>query len=952
MPAEIDNLIICNPYEMPTKHWRYDRSRREFDLVDGRRPAGYLIASPDSRSFDDPGEFRELELVNRIRRRVDSWRGNGYPGITGVTRKLLEFWNDGRHRENRFFFCQMEAIETLIWLAEAPDAERQGIDIPSDGGDFARWCSKMATGIGKTIVMGMVIVWQAINKSTYKQDARFSRNILVMAPGLTVKSRLQALRPTGSDNIYDEFEMVPDSLREKLYMANVTIHNWHTLMPEEDAPKSVVKLGPESDSAFSRRILEHDLDRIVVINDEAHHAYRIGGDQTYGVPEKELERDKRWMEGLDRIHRARTIVRCFDFSATPFIPSGKNVTEDTLFGWIVSDFSLNDAIESGLTKTPRIAIRDDASRFSKEYRSRFYHLYNDDEVKPDLNRNAKPNEPLPDLVANAYMLLGMDWTETKRLWEESGSAVPPVMITVCNKTNTAARIMHSFENKRFELLDELSDREHLLHIDSATIKKAEEQDQSGAGKEEDLRQRVDTVGKPGKPGEQIRNIIAVQMLSEGWNARNVTHIMGLRAFSSQLLCEQVVGRGLRRTSYEIDPETGLYRPEYVNVFGVPFTFLPHEGGNGGVEKPPTTIIEPDADKADHMISWPNIDRIDVEYSPKLEIEWSKTEPVRISSAETSTTVSMAQIIEGKPDVSKMSDIDLEELDGEIRFQRVVFLASRDVYFEMSPGWKGTKEMLLAQIIGLIEEFIRLGKVAVTDVGNNTLRAKMAMLFNMQKIVKHVFEHITDSSAEKTLIHINNTKPTKSTADMRTWHTKKPTEHNKKSHINLSPYDKSWELAAIQDFERNPDVDSWVKNDHIGFAIKYLYNGIVHDYWPDFLVRLKNGITLVLEIKGVDDNQNRKKRDYLKRWVDAVNGDGRYGAWAWDVAFSPDAARGIISKHMRSTVQSAERAKCPKCGKSAGSRKEIEKKFGYRNIDGMSRPQSWCRDCRSHRLVVS
>ncbi|MCY4491455.1 MAG: DEAD/DEAH box helicase family protein, partial [Thaumarchaeota archaeon] len=328
MPAEIDNLIICNPYEMPKQHWRYDRSKREFDCINGRRPAGYLIATPDSKSFDDPGIFQEIKLVNRIRTRVDKWRDNGYPGITGITRNLLEFWKNDKHRENRFFFCQLEAIETLIWLVEGNSAEKQGISIPSDGGDFARWCSKMATGIGKTIVMGMVVVWQVVNKITYPHDVRFSKNMLVMAPGLTVKSRLQVLYPTSKDNIYDEFVMVPDSLREKLHRVNMTIHNWHTLLLEEDSPKSVVKLGPESNEAFSRRILGHNLEKIIVINDEAHHAYRANDEQALDMSEKERERDKRWIEGLDRINNARNIVHCFDFSATPFIPSGKRVTED------------------------------------------------------------------------------------------------------------------------------------------------------------------------------------------------------------------------------------------------------------------------------------------------------------------------------------------------------------------------------------------------------------------------------------------------------------------------------------------------------------------------------------------------------------------------------------------------------------------------------------------------
>lgn len=942
----IDNLIICNPYNVPTLHWRYDRARRRFDLVDGRRPAGFLIATSNSKSFDDPGEFRDLCLVNQIRDRVDTWRQRKYPGTTGVTRKLLEFWTNHKRREKRFFFCQLEAIETLIWLTEASSVEKQGIKIPSDGGDFERLCCKMATGTGKTIVMAMTIAWQVINKMTYPQDIRFSKNILVMAPGLTVKSRLQVLYPASQDNVYEEFEMLPDSFYEKLLRARIIIHNWHTLIPEEDPPRSVLKLGRESDNIFSSRILGHSFNNIVVINDEAHHAYRA--DKTTEMkktPNSELDRDKRWMEGLDKIHSARNVTHCFDFSATPFIPSGKNVAEDALFGWIVSDFSLNDAIESGLTKTPRIAIRDDANRFSKEYRSRFYHLYNDDDVKPDLNRNAKPHEGLPDLIVNAYMLLGQDWAETKKLWDKNGSKVPPVMITVCNKTNTAARIMHSFENNRFQI-DELSNRNHLLHIDSVTIKKAEEQESARSDGAEDLRRKVDTVGKLGRPGEQIRNIVAVQMLSEGWDARNVTHIMGLRAFSSQLLCEQVIGRGLRRTSYEIDENSGLYLPEYVNVFGVPFTFLPHEGsGDGPKPPPPTTIIELDPDKMQHMISWPNIDRIDVEYAARLDVDWLDIKPIELKSAGVSTKVGMAQVLGGKPHEDKMSDIDLQQLDKELRLQSIVFVASRDVCADMLPNWKGTKEILLAQIIGLVDRFIKLGKVVVTDVHNHDLRVKMTMLFNMQKIVKHVCEYISGSNIVHRKIRLNEAKPIKSTADMRTWHTRKPVERNKKSHVNLSPYDSGWELSAIQELDRNPNVVSWVKNDHLGFAIKYLYNGVVREYWPDFLIRLKNGVTLVLEVKGEDDDQNRTKRDYLDRWVDAVNEDGSYGTWVWDVSFDPNTIPNMITRHARTDASSSERAKCPKCTKIVYSRQNIEKEFGFRNMNGIVRPQSWCKNCR-------
>ena len=949
----IDNLIICSPYDVPSRHWKYDRTKRKFDLVSGRRPAGFMIASQDSKVFDDPGEFRELELVNRIRDRVDEWRAKGYPNVTGITRQLLQFWRDKTKREYQFFFCQLEAIETLIWLTEALDSEKQGIKIPTDGGMFQRLCCKMATGSGKTIVMAMLIAWQVINKATYPQDKRFSKNILIMAPGLTVKSRLQVLFPTNVDNFYDQFGIIPESFYQKLFQGRFAIHNWHTLMPETDAPRSVKKLGPESNEVFSKRILDHDFKNIIVINDEAHHAYRADKEQIKTIAKAELERDKRWIEGLDKIHDARNILHCFDFSATPFIPSGKDVTGDDLFDWIVSDFSLNDAIESGLTKTPRIAIRDDSNRFSEDYRSRFYHIYRDDEVKPDLNRNAKPHERLPDLVANAYFLLGQDWIETKKIWDEKESSVPPVMITVCNKTHTAARVMYSFEKNRFDL-QELSIPDFLLHIDSTTMKKAEESESKAGSREEELREKVDTVGKMGRSGGQIRNIVAVNMLSEGWDARNVTHIMGLRAFSSQLLCEQVVGRGLRRTSYEVDPQTGLFSPEYVNVFGVPFTFLPHEGGNGGPPPPtsPMATIQPDSDKIQHEISWPNIDRIDVDFIPQLSVDWSKIQPLNLQSDGISTTVGMAQILAGKPHVDKMSEIDLYKLDKEIRLQRIIFLAAKDVYDAISPNWKGGREILLAQVVRLVEEFIHSGKIHVTDVSDDMLRTKMTILFNMQKVVNHIWTTINESNVEKKQIHLNPINPIKSTSDMRPWSTKKPTDHTAKSHINLAVYDSTWEMGAGQELERNKSIISWARNDHLWFVIRYMYNGVLHDYWPDFLIRLENNVMLVLEIKGKDDNQNRAKRRYLAEWVDVVNRDGRYGTWVWDVAFHPAEVRGIIGKHSKTETSAREHAKCPRCGKVASSRQEIESRFGFRNVDGLTRPQSWCRTCRKRQIQAT
>ncbi len=219
----------------PERHWRYQRESRSFDLVEGSRPAGYVVASGDSKAFDDPGIFVAIPLVNQIRPRVRAWREAGYPGVSSITSRLLEHWRDAEEFESRrFFFCQLEAIETLIWLTEAPAAERVGIEVPGDGGAFVRQCCKMATGSGKTIVMAMLIAWQVLNKVAYPQDSRFTRNVLVMAPGLTVKSRLAVLEPSGEGNYYEAFNIVPSAMFDKLRQGKVLVRNWHALAWESE----------------------------------------------------------------------------------------------------------------------------------------------------------------------------------------------------------------------------------------------------------------------------------------------------------------------------------------------------------------------------------------------------------------------------------------------------------------------------------------------------------------------------------------------------------------------------------------------------------------------------------------------------------------------------------------------------------------------------------------------
>ncbi len=923
----INQLIINSPYEEPVSYWAYHRKTRFFTRKEGRRPAGYVTATPGSKSFDDPGVFRELPLVNQIRQRVKAWREANYPGVTGITRRLLEHWQDLEERDyRRFFFCQLEAIETLTWLVEADSAERQGLDIPGDGGPFRRWCSKMATGTGKTVVMAMLIAWQVLNKVTYGHDTRYSKHVFVVAPGLTVRNRLQVLVPDSPGNYYDEFNIVPAGLIDKLRQGRVLVHNWHVLNWESEEQiakkKSVDKRGAKSDEAYVREVLGDmaAARNLMVINDEAHHAWRVpGGAKVAGVSRVELEEATRWIGGLDRIHRSRGIVACHDFTATPFTPSGKQSTEEMLFGWIVSDFGLNDAIESGLVKTPRVVVRDDGMH-SADYKSRLYHIYNDPDVKDDLNRRAEEHEPLPDLVTNGYYLLGKDWLETSRQWTAEKSSTPPVMITVANRTETAARVKYALDHGRIRI-DELCSPEKTLHIDSKVLDKAESRieaaevgSSSGGGEDGDedkparkltkdqqaeaLRQMVDTVGKPGQPGAPIQKVISVGMLSEGWDAKTVTHIMGLRAFSSQLLCEQVVGRGLRRTSYDVNPKTGLFEPEYVNIFGVPFTFLPHEGCEGTPPPPPShkTQIEVAAEKRPYEISWPNVIRVDHVYTPVLELDIENLPPLEINAYETATIAELAPIVDGKPNVSHIKEIDLKNLGRKFRMQRIAFEAAAEVYDQIKPAWTGNREFLLAQLIGLLERFLRSDRVQIAPplFYQDELCRRVILTLNMNKVVQHVWEAIRQENTERLVPVFDSEYPIRSTGDMRTWYTGRPCEYTKRSHVNFCVFDSTWEASEAFRIDRDPNVEAWVKNDHLGFEVLYVHKGVVRKYRPDFLVRLTSGKMLVLEVKGQDTDEAKTKRRFLEEWCRAVNEQGGFGQWVSDVSYRPGDVQDILA----------------------------------------------------------
>ena len=924
------SLIINTPYQCPALHWE-QASDGTLNMVAERRKAGYeIINNQGARATK---RTVELNLVNEIRIRVNEWRDADYPGVTSVTRRLLEHWYDDEARQYPFYFCQLEAIETLIWWVEASEEYKQGIFIPGDGGVWERLCSKMATGTGKTTVMAMIITWQVLNNLTYpKRNKDFSKTIFIVAPGLTVKERLKVLHPD-SDSYYDEFSLCPsESMRQKLNQMELLIENWHTLMPLKEQAKSVVKKGKESDEAFTRRVLGKlaGSKNLIIINDEAHHAYRKPAEVKISkklAAEQGIDLDEatRWIEGLDRIHKTRRIQRCFDLSATPFAPTGKATTDVALFEWVVSDFGLNDAIEGGLVKTPRVVIRDDALPDTKTFRSKLYHIYRDLEVSQDLSRPAEAHEPLPKLVQDAYTLLGADWREALKDWQAAGHLSPPVMLTVCNRTETAARITN-YLDKGDAHWPELQSPERTLRVDSRVLEKAEigekatadksyearlnsivesakipdtkKEHLQGLKKEELLREIIDNVGKRGTAGQDLQSVISVAMLSEGWDAKNVTHIMGLRAFSSQLLCEQVIGRGLRRVSYETD-ENGLFIPEYVNIFGVPLSIFQDVGDDGDAPAPPkaSTQIESLIERSEFEIIWPNVLRVDAVVKPVLTVNWGEVDKLTLDPAKTPISADLAPAVGGATDMSKVEKIDLEQLSEEFRLQRLIFRSAQKAFDDLESQFTGSREYLIFQLIRLVEEFLESEKLNIPSLFHQEpLRKRILIALNLDLVVQHLLRYIKEQNLEKMEPIFDEDEPIRSTSDMRTWYTTKPCFPTRKSQISHMISDGTWEQYTADVLEKSDNVISYAKNERLGYQVYYLWNGSKRKFIPDFLIKLKNGKILVLEIKGQDSEQNRAKRSALDIWVKGVNAKGGFGNWCHDVAFEPAKIHDIINNH--------------------------------------------------------
>ena len=603
MALAVDNPIVNVPFEEPRRYWEYKEGQPV--LMAGRRPAGYYLRprtrGPQVSMFEE--EFVPLELVNEIRQRVANWRRNSYPGVTPITRQLLHHWSKP-DRERLLFFCQREAAETMIWLIETGGAEKQGISIPRDEPSdpdslargykpLTRYALKMATASGKTVVMGMLIAWSVLNKLANPKDRRFSDAVLVVCPNITIRERLQVLLPWHKNNYYDKFDLVPRSLMEKLHQGKYLVTNWHLFAPQDDnSRRSVLQRGREGDRAFVNRVLKDlgNKQNLLVINDEAHHAYRpkqpLSPEELKQLPpedrqqyEEQFRESTVWVGGLDRINAVRGVNFCVDLSATPFFIKGTGYEEGMPFPWTVSDFGLVDAIECGIVKVPRVPVDDDTGDIIPRY-FRLWEWINAHlpaSERQTARRRAKPEAVLRE-AEDALATLASEWKKTFDEFQKASWPVPPVLIAVCDNTSLSEVVFRHISSGK--VMPELENRpgqpEVTLRIDTKLLKEAEglegETKESAAVR---LRKMVDTVGKTEwegegeAPGKNLRCVVSVGMLAEGWDAQNVTQILGLRAFTSQLLCEQVVGRGLRRTNYD-----DFTQPEYVDVYGIPFEVIP------------------------------------------------------------------------------------------------------------------------------------------------------------------------------------------------------------------------------------------------------------------------------------------------------------------------------------------------------------------------------------------
>ena len=912
MSLLVDNPILNSPFEAPLRHWAYEEGQPVLNAE--RRLAGYYLR-PRTRGeqvsmFEE--EFQPLDTVNTIRDKVGAWRdGKRYAGVSPITRQLLAHWQR-EERERRLFFCQIEAAETLIWLVEGPAAEKQGVNIPKDG-ELVRRACKMATGSGKTVVMGMVIAWQVLNKLANPQNRAFSDAVLLLCPNLTIRERLQVLLPWTKGNYYDKFDLLPAGLKDRLQQGRFFITNWHAFNPKDDSrSRSVMQRGQESDRAFCRRVLRElgEKQNLLVINDEAHHAYRpapLAEEQKAALTKEDAEEREEatvWIDGLDRINRERGVNFCADFSATPFYIRGSGYAEGEPHPWITSDFGLVDAIECGIVKIPRVPVDDNTGALVPRY-FRLWDWINSQlppSERATARRRAKPESVVRE-ADDALATLASEWKKTYDAWQADGQPIPPVLIAVCDNTNIA-KLIHD-HLARGGVMKELANSDRQLNsfrIDSKLLADAESalEGESRDETEERIRNVVATIGKTEwagagePPGKNIRSVVSVGMLSEGWDAQNVTQILGLRAFQSQLLCEQVVGRGLRRVNYDDFTE-----PEYVDVYGIPFEVIP-------VKKKPSkktevakvsTLIRALPERKELEISFPRVEGFVSDVRQRIKVNLKAVPYLLIDPNKAPTEVvakPMTGFRLGRPDrlgPGKEVMHDRNPFHRQKRLQATVY----DIAAEVTQRLKSKRDdwnarhTLFPQVLNAVWEYVE-HRVVPLEIGLPL--EDIALLGYKQAIVDRLTAAIEpdEEAGEAPLLPvIEKFRPVGSTAEVM-FRSVRPAKGTAKSHISHVVLDTAtWEQSVAFRLERLNNVISYARNDHLDLTIPYEWMGGRHEYRPDYVVlyRTENGVAkILLEVKGFESEQDRQKETAARRWVKAVNRHGELGRWAFVVVKEP------------------------------------------------------------------
>ncbi len=1038
---EVAEPILNSPFEEPKEHWVIQAGEPP-ERVPGRRKAGYYFRDPRAEQGEDEhaarGEWVPLELANRVRERLKAWRAAGYPGVSRTSLELVQYWRRDGRGNSTLFFAQLEAAETVVFLTEARHDFLQGIEVPTDEPSedrkaagyraFRRYACKMATGTGKTTVMGMVAAWSILNKVHNRSDPRFSDVVLVVCPNVTIRQRLQELDPDrDAASLYRTRDLVPQHLMPDLMRGRVLVTNWHAFEPHSiqtggvsakvvkaGVPLRVVeviRIGPKTTTARGKRyltpeeyqrqvaagiltVLEEDRDgqgnlskakvesfryvesdtallnrvlgrevggkqNILVFNDEAHHAYRIRkaepeeeAEEALGDAEEVEEYFKEatvWVDGLDRIHKHRGINFCLDLSATPYFLGGVGVDTNKVFPWTASDFGLTDAIESGLVKIPQLAVRDTTGAEIPGY----FNIWR--WILPQLTpaeRGGKKASPKPEAILKfahtpIAMLAGL-WEELRQEWERSkGDQRPPVFILVCKNTKIAQTIYEwlgedkpptgippariaGFRNREGSAVT--------IRVDSKVI---QETDVEGAKGDEVrwMRFTLDMVGKTDwprdrqgrpvysegfeelakklnrpvhPPGRDVRCIVSVGMLTEGWDCTTVTHIVGLRPFMSQLLCEQVVGRGLRRTNYDVNDD-GKLSEEVAKVFGVPFEVIPFKENKGkSVPKPKKYHVHALPEKAAFEIKFPRVEGYWQAVRNRVTVDWAAVPTLVLDPTRIPPEVQMKAGLPGKqgrPSLhgpGKLETVDLNPYRKGSRIQELVFdiAAGLTEVYSKQPGCEVPAHVLFPQLARIVGRYVQEKVEPLAPFERVDVYLSPYYGLAIEALAQAIRADAAAGGVPEVPRYETRRGPG-TTGEVDYW-TSKDVREVGKSHLNFVVADtKKWEQSAAYTIDRHPAVEAFVKNAGLGFAVPYFHNGQSHDYIPDFIIRFKGapGCYLILETKGYDELADTKAKA-AQRWVDAVNADGKYGQWQYAVARKPEEVKQRLDEALATIERSA------------------------------------------------